>query len=297
MKVLVFGAGALGSLLGAFLARRHEVHLVARRPHAEAIRRDGLRIDGLEALRPRLQAHEEAPAVPFDLVLVTVKAFDTASAGAAVKKSVGERTTVVTAQNGLGNWETLSRLFPKTTVLAAPAYYGALLEAPGRVRYSGPGRILLGGEPRHAAAIEALVRDWNGCGLQASVAADIRAALWLKATVNAAINALTAMHRVENGRLLQDPALRERMRRITLECGAVAAAAGIRLPVPDLVAEVERVARETATNRSSMLQSLERGQRTEIDSINGEIIREGNARGLECPENEAVLAAVKALRP
>lgn len=295
MKVAVFGAGAVGSVLGAHLARGHEVHLVARAPHVEAIRSHGLHIHGVERLEPRLEAHPELPRTSFDLVLVAVKAYDTPHAAKALRALPSPPRLVATVQNGLGNLERLEEALPRSRVLAAPTYIGAILEAPGRIHYTSRGRLLVGATQGGPAEAEALASALQACGLEAAATADIRGALWMKAIVNAAINPLTAIHRVPNGRLLEDPSLRERMRRICLEAVDVARRAGIRLPTEDPVAAVEKVARDTASNRSSMLQSVERGSRTEIEAINGAILAEGRRWGVPCPENQAAYDAVRRL--
>lgn len=298
MRILVFGAGSLGSLLAGFLARRNEVHVVGRDAHVAAIRRDGLRIHGLEEIRPRVEPHTGPPeGPPFDMIIVAVKSYDTQAAAAAIRGSVGPGTLLVTIQNGLGNLEILERAFPSHPVLAAPTYYGAVLEKGGEVHFTSRGHVLVGARGIDPSVLRRVAEEWARCGIQAAVTEDVEAALWLKVIVNASINPLTAIHRVKNGVLYTDPGLREQMRRICLEGMEVARRAGIRLPSKDLVAEVERVARDTGENRSSMLQSVERGRPTEIDAINGAILREGRRLGVPCPANQAVYDAIRELSP
>jgi 2-dehydropantoate 2-reductase len=296
MKVLIFGAGALGSLLGAFLTGKHAVMLVGRQDHVDAIQREGLRVEGVRTMQVQPAAATSAPEddAP-DLVLVTVKAYDTGAAIESLQSVVGTRTTVVTAQNGLGNLEALRDAFPGRPVLAAVTTYGAMLAGPGRVLYTGRGDVLVGGTTRELDAAGRVARAFRDAGLQALGLPDIRGPLWQKAIVNAAINPLSALQRKPNGALLDDADVLARMRSIAEEGAAVARALKVALPERDTFAVVQRVARATAANRSSMLQDVEKGRRTEIEQINGAIVREGSRLGVPTPENARVLDEVKAL--
>jgi 2-dehydropantoate 2-reductase len=296
MNVLIYGAGSLGSLLAAHLAGRNDVLVVGRRAHVDAINREGLRVEGVRAMHVRLQAKErlsgdEAP----DLVVLAVKAYDTKQAIEALKPVVSAATTLITVQNGLGNYEALREAFPTNPVLAASITYGAMLQGPGRVMYAGRGEMLLGGLSKDLGAAGQVGRLMREAGLQALGVPDIRGHLWQKAIVNAAINPLSALTRKTNGELLEDHAIVERMRKITDEGAAVARAQKIPLPERDVFAVVTRIAQATAKNRSSMLQDVERGRRTEIEQINGVIVDAGRRLGIPTPENQAVLEAVRGL--
>lgn len=296
MRIMVFGAGSLGSLLAALLAGRHEVTVVGRKPHVDAIRKDGLRVEGVRVLHVHPRALEAVPGDgPYDLVIVSVKAYHTADAVGALAPAVGPRTILLTVQNGLGNYEALKAAFPANPVLAAAVTYGAMLVGPGHVMYAGRGQVLVGGTPNDLGAAGTLGRMLRESGLEALGIPDVRGPLWQKAIVNAAINPLSALLRRTNGELLEDPAAFERMRRITEEGAAVARAQKVPLPERDTFAAVQRIARATAKNRSSMLQDIERGRRTEIDQINGVLVREGERLGVPTPENKAVLNEVKRL--
>ena len=296
MRIVVFGAGALGSLLGALLARVHDVTLIGRRDHVHAVRRDGLTVTGNASLTVNVPAHESAPAgLKADLVLLTVKSFDTQRALEQLAPLIGPDTTLVSVQNGLGNLELASARYPHGIVLGSAVMVGAAMEAPGRVAWNGPGEIIIGATPKEAAEAKVVAVAFAAAGIEARAVADIRPALWRKAMVNAAINPLTSLHRVPNGRLLEDPTLRDQMFAAAKEAALVGRAEGIDLPEDDAVATVERVAKQTATNRSSMLQDVERGGRTEIDAIAGELL--SAAEGHPLPYTEVVYALVKGLEP
>lgn len=298
MRIVVFGAGAVGSLLGALLARAHRVTLIARAPHVDAIRRHGLVVDAESGFTVPIDAQTQASAhLAPELVLLTVKAYDTEPALESLAPLMGRGTVLLTGQNGLGNWEAACRRFPGHAVLGASITLGAFLDQPGRVRWNGVGEIVVGGRPEHRGAVDAAVETCAAGGLSAKATENLLGTLWLKAIINAAINPLSAIHRVPNGRLLEDPRLRERMQRACDEAVRVATAEGVRLPSTDPWSSVERVATLTAKNRSSMLQSVERGQRTEIDAITGRILAAARRHQIPCPQNEELFAAVKALEP
>lgn len=295
MRILVFGAGALGSVLGGLLAARHDVRLVGRAPHIDAIRTNGLRVEGIRTFTVRLAADAELrPGPAPDLVIVTVPAHQTADAARRLRAGVAPGAVVASCQNGLGTWEALRHDLPDHTVLAAPVTYGAQRVAPGVVRYNGEGEILVGGAPTDADAVRRVVRGFLDAGLRARGVDDLQGVLWQKAIVNAAINPLSALTGRTNGELVQDSDLCDRMRRVVDECVAAAAAVGVRLPEPDVFGLVVEVARRTAPNHSSMLDALERGRRTEIDEITGALVEAGAAHGVPMPENEALWRAVRA---
>ena len=294
MKIIIVGAGAIGSLLGALLSKVHAVTLIGRAAHAATIRTHGLRIDGQASFTAKVDARDKVDGLPApDLVLLTVKAYDTAAALAAMSPLIGPKTILVTAQNGLGNWEAAQRAYPKNPVLAASVTYGAFLKEPGKVQWNGTGEIVIGGRTADAKHVGVAVHAFEQAGLHVKPSANVQGTLWLKAIINASINPLTALHRVPNGSLLTDPSLHAQMRAVCREAHAVALAEKVELGMSDPWPTVENVARTTATNRSSMLQSVERGQRTEIDAITGEILAAARRHGIPCPTNAALHAAVK----
>lgn len=290
----MYGAGALGSLLGAMLASKNDVILLGRPVHVAAIRAKGLRVEGLRKFTVPLGASEklEGSESP-DLLLLTTKAYDTEAALRDAQAVVGPTTMIVTAQNGLGNYEAAKAAFPNNPVLAAVVTYGATFTGPGIVTFAGQGEILVGGLPKDLAAASKVARLLREAGFQALGLPDIRGHVWQKAIVNAAINPLSALLGQTNGELLEEAPVRERMRRVTEEAAAVARAQRIPLPEKDVFAVVLRVAEATAANRSSMLQSFERKRRTEIDAITGVFVEGGKRLGIPTPENEALLRAVK----
>lgn len=296
MKVLVFGAGALGSVFGGLLSTRHEVTLVGRKDHVDAVRRDGLHLSGLNegAYGPAACLTTEGLEVQ-DLVLITVKAYDTRTAVREVASVVGEGTLVASLQNGLGNSKILEQAFGTRAVIGVP-FLGATHLGPGRVCLAGLGETVVGSSSGHHGSAIAVGEVLSEGGITTRVSANICSEVWLKALVNACINPITALVRQENGCIRQRPDLCELSRSVCSECAKVAAAKGISLGRSDPFEKVLEVARLTARNRSSMLQDVERGKRTEIDAINGAIADVGESLGLEMPLNRALWSLVRSLR-
>jgi 2-dehydropantoate 2-reductase len=281
MDIVVFGAGSLGSLVGGLLAREHAVTLVGRDPHVAAVRESGLRVGGLD--EPRSSARETSSHSEFDfeaspeattdgtdlaadLAVVAVKAFDTEEAAQTL--ATGEFDAALSLQNGMGNEATLAQ-FLDCPVLAGTVTYGAVLREPGFVECTGRGEVALG--PRDGGtskAADEAGRAFRAAGIETTVADDMPRRLWEKLAVNAAINATTALARVENGAVLDGPA-REVAADAARETARVARAEGVELGDEEAVRAVERVAEATAANTSSMHQDVLAGRRTEVEAING----------------------------
>lgn len=304
MKILVVGAGAVGSLLGACLQEGgNSVTLVARPDHVAAVRSKGLKVSGS---RPRVVALEAVESISAgtvaDVVLVTAKTFDLERATTDLARAVSPRP-VLFLQNGLG-------ILPRArTALAVggwpePGPYSVLgvnlipatWVGPGEVREAGVGEILLPvpGEAGPAAGAARLFRMmFEGARISVEAVPEFDREVWRKALLNAAVNPVTAVHGILNGEVLSEPWRTEALRLLG-EALAVARAAGFGFTSEEVTRDFERVVRASASNRSSMLQDLDRGRPTEIDAISGEILREGERRGLDLPATRAIVAEVHA---
>ncbi len=291
MRIVVFGAGSLGSLLGALLDSTHDVVLVGRDPHVSAVRDDGLRVTGVDAFEASPAATTDGTGLDADLAVVTVKAYDTAAA--ARDLAAGDIGAAVSLQNGLGNEAALAAGLD-CPVVAGTTTYGAMLSGPGVVEWTGRGAVAVGNwrvddgsDPasRVAAAFRAASVD-------AAVDPDIRHRLWRKLAVNAAINPVTALARVRNGAVFSGPTAGYAERAVT-EAAAVARAEGIDLDAETAVEAARTVARRTADNRSSMFQDLDAGRRTEIDAISGAVAERADERGIDAPVNGLLAALVR----
>ncbi|WP_436910987.1 ketopantoate reductase family protein [Halosimplex marinum] len=287
MRALVLGAGSLGSLLGGLLARAHDVTLVGRDPHVERVRAEGLRVTGECSVRVEPSAATAVPDERFDLAIVAVKAFDTPAAAEAL--GAADLNAVLSVQNGLGNEATLASALD-ADVLAGTCTYGARLTEPGTVECTGRGEVALGppdcGESPAAASVGAA---FGTAGVETTVATDMPRRLWEKLAVNAGVNAVTALARAENGALVDGPA-GEPARRAASEAARVAREEGVDLSDEAAVEAVERVAAATSANRSSMLQDVDDGERTEVDAINGAVV---DRAADPVPVNETLAALVR----
>jgi len=300
MKIAVVGAGAMGSLFGGLLAASgEEVTLVdVWREHVESINAEGLRIGGHEGSRTiRVNATTDPSSVgTVDLIILFVKSYDTIKATRDALPMVSEGTVFLSLQNGLGNIEKISEAAGSGRVIPGTTAHGCTLIGPGEIVHAGRGPTIIG-EPNGRVTERARdIRDaLEGAGFETEISGNINGALWSKVLVNVGINPLTALKGLRNGELLDDPEIKETMRRAVEEAIEVAEGLGIDLGPGDHVEHVYDVARATAMNRSSMLQDVDRGRRTEIEALNGAVVRLAKGLGVDVPVNEALTAAVGAL--
>jgi 2-dehydropantoate 2-reductase len=229
------------------------------------------------------------------VALLLVKSHQTERAAAWTAQVLASDGLAVTLQNGLDNGPKLAAAVGEARAAVGVTFEGVTLLGPAEVRHAGRGPTLIGSDPENRAA--AFVDLLQRAGFAAQAVSEIAGILWGKAVVNAAINPLTALWRVPNGELLATGDRQALLTVLAEEAAAVARGAGVVLPYPDPVARVAEVCRATAANRSSMLQDVERGRPTEIDSINGVIVAEGRRVGVPTPVNEVVWSLVKGICP
>jgi 2-dehydropantoate 2-reductase len=289
----------MGCLFGAQLTPHADVILIGRWPEQlEALRRSPLWIvtgAGHEEL-VQLRATGDVNTVgAVDVALIVTKAPKTAAAGAGAALILKDDGLAITLQNGIGNLEILAGQVGHTRAALGVTTLGAAMESPGRLRFGGPGLTVLATRPEIDQVVRALAGLFARAGLAVEVAEDVAAQVWGKLAINAAINPLTALLRVPNGALLASTQARGVMRQAAHEVAAVAAAQGIKLPFADAAKRAEEVARQTACNRSSMLQDTQRGVQTEIEVICGAVVRAGETAGIETPANRMLYNLIRAL--
>jgi 2-dehydropantoate 2-reductase len=293
LKVAVMGAGAVGCYFGGMLARAgHDVILIARPQHVEAIQRDGLRMATKTFdEHVRLAASSEPGAVRnADLVLFCVKSTDTESAGAQMGPHLRPDTLVVCLQNGVDNADRLRSVLPKRKVAAAVVYVATEMPGPGHLKHHGRGELVM--EPSNMS--EAVAQAFIAAGVPTEVSDNVRGALWLKLILNCAYNAVSAIAQKPYGEAVKGEGVWDVMRDVVNECIAVAKAEGVDLP-GDVHAAVARLVESVPSQYSSTAQDLGRGKRTEIDHLNGLIVRRGAAFGIPTPANQVLWALVKLL--
>jgi 2-dehydropantoate 2-reductase len=306
--ILVAGAGALGSVVGGLLRKAgRRVTLLGRPGHLEAIAARGLTIEGLfgEHHVTGLECVTDAARAggPYEAIFLTVKAYDTEATAHAVGPRLGPGGVLVSLQNGLGNLEACANAVGAERVLGGRVIFGAEVVEPGRVRvtvYADP--VLLGGAQAGGGRSRDVAAAWAAALAAAGVPAEptdaIAADLWAKVLYSAALNPIGALLGVSYGELAADPDSRALMDDVIQEVFAVSRAEDVPLPWPSAEAYrrvfYDRLVPSTAGHRSSMLQDIERGRRTEIDAINGHVVARGSRHGVPTPTNAVLTRLVHA---
>ena len=292
-KIAVMGAGAVGCYYGGMLARAgHDVTLIGRPNHVDAIQRDGLLLDTQSFKEHvRLQASTEPSAVAgATLVLFCVKSTDTESAAAAIRPHLLPGALVLSLQNGVDNAVRLQAALPAQEVAASVVYVATEMPGPGHVKHNGRGELVIAASTTTADAAALLV----AAGVPTDISSNVEGALWAKLILNCAYNALSAITQQPYGQLVQGEGVQDVIRDLVNECLAVAQADGITVP-GDVWQAVERIAQTMPQQLSSTAQDLARGKRSEIDHLNGYVLRRGEVLGIATPVNRVMHTLVKLL--
>lgn len=288
MNIIVFGAGAIGSLFGALLAKKNAVVLVGRPPHITTIQKKGLIIMGKTNSNVKTTALESIKDISFqaDLILLTVKSYDTETAASQLSQYISDETMVLSLQNGLDNIEKIERFIDKKHILAGVTTQGALFLKPGEIIHTGLGETILG--ELNGSSSERLLRLvtlFNDAGIHTTPSNGIKKEIWIKIIINSSINPLTAFFGCKNGYLLENPLLERVVECVCTESSRIASSEGISLYVEEMIKKTKEVIRNTADNYSSMLQSIQQRKKTEIDSINGKLASIGDNHKINVPLN------------
>ncbi|MFO7776385.1 MAG: ketopantoate reductase family protein [Candidatus Hydrogenedentota bacterium] len=307
MNILVMGAGAIGSVLGGFLAKAgHTVTLVGRANHMEAIQRNGLRISGIfgehriETLRPCVSVSEAAGAI-YSFIFLTVKSYDTERAVAELAPQVSEDTLVCSYQNGLGNVDCIAARFGWARTVGARAIYGVRLPEPGHAEVTVIAKPTAIGRYDTATPetpLQQIANELDAAGLPTVYTERIATILWSKVAYNCALNPLSALLDVPYGGLLETSETRELMTDIVQELYAVGKAMGVELE-PDSAEAYRRqlfdeLIPPTANHYASMREDFRLKRRTEIGALNGAIVQFGQERGIAVPTNRRLSWLVRA---
>ena len=292
MKIAVMGAGAVGCYYGGMLARAgHDVCLIGRPQHVQAVQRDGLYMDtrSFQAYVP-MRARSDASGVEgAALVLCCVKSNDTEQAATEMAPHLEPDALVLSVQNGVDNAERLQALL-ECQVAPAVVYVGAEMAGPGRVKHNGRGELVIG----RFAASASLAKLLTDAGISTQISDNVAGALWTKLIINCAYNALSAIARLPYGELVQGEGVETLMHEAVDECLAVAKGEGVIVP-EDAWETVRQIARAMPAQFSSTAQDLARGKPTEIDHLNGYVLRKGAALGIATPVNRVLHTLVKLL--
>ncbi|MFC7459577.1 ketopantoate reductase family protein [Hydrogenophaga defluvii] len=295
LRVAVIGAGAVGCFYGGMLARAgHAVTLIGRAQHVQVFERDGLRMQTLsfDEQVPVAASTEAAAVAGADVVLFAVKSPDTEATGEQMRPHLKAGALVLCLQNGVDNAERLRAVLPGVDVAAAVVYVATEMAGPGHLRHHGRGELVI--EPSAGSA--RLAQALMAAGVPTEISDNVRGSLWVKLILNCAYNALCALGKLPYGPLVERPGVRDVMADVVAECRAVAAADGVTLP-GDVDLAVRRIAETMPTQHSSTAQDLMRGKPTEIDHLNGYVMRRGAALGVPTPANRVLWTLVKLAEP
>ncbi len=307
MKIVIVGPGAMGLLFGAFLSKslssgkqgKDEIWILDKNKERSAkINQNGISVEGISGkwqakVRATTQTKEIEQA---ELIIIATKSYDTKSAITHVKPVIGEKTGVLTLQNGIGNIEIISEVVGPDNVIAGTTNLGATLISDTHIRHAGLGETIIGKIDGSTPVILRNIRElFNKVKLETRISRDIKGILWSKLIINAGINALSALTRLHNGRLIEFEGTRRILRDAVTEAVKIAKRKRIKLIYEDPLAKVEAVCEATSGNVSSMLQDVLRKKRTEIDFINGVVVRLGQELGIPVPVNKMLVDLVKTL--
>ena len=292
MKIAVMGAGAVGCYYGGMLARAgRDVVLIGRPRHAEAINQNGLRLETASFTESvRLKASANSNGVKdADVVLCCVKTSDTEHAASEMALFLRPGAVVVSLQNGIENPDLL-RAQLRQEVIPAAVYVATEMAGDGHVRHHGAGQLVIGQSPRSSEVADMFV----SAGIPVEISENIQGVLWTKLIINCAYNALSAITALPYGKLVQHEGVEQVLRDVVEECLAVAARAGV-TPVGDAWEGVQRIPKIMANQTSSTAQDLKRGRQSEIDHLNGCIVRKGEELGVSVHANRMLRTLVKIL--
>lgn len=301
MKFAFIGAGAVGGFYAALLARKgHDVSVVARGAHRDAIARDGLRVDGpLGDFTVKVRAESDpAKLGAADVVVLAVKTYDNATAIPMIRPLMGPNAVVLPLQNGVDSAEDIAAVVGEPATLGGSTYIATAIEAPGHIRQTGTHKRIVFGEyfgarDRVSDRVQRIADAMLESGIDAEPVADARAAVWEKFTYLAPFAAFTGASRLPIGPLWADEDIRPMFIEAVGEVRRVAAAHGIPL-APDHLDKINTyVARLPPSTRSSLLIDLSQGKRIEVEALQGSVVRRGRKTGVPTPIMATLYAVLK----
>jgi len=300
MKIVIVGPGAMGCLFAAFFSKsKEEIWLLDKnKDRAAKINQNGISLEGISGnwqahVKTSCEAKEIGQA---DLVIVCVKSYDTKEAIMQSRSLIGDSTSVLTLQNGIGNIEIIGEAVGADKVIGGVTNEGATLLDIGRIRHAGRGETVIGRIDGKIPVQMRCVREiFNKVGFETRISRDIKGLLWSKLIINIGINALTAITRLNNGRLMEFEGTRKILREAVTEATRIAKRKRIKLIYDDPLAKVEAVCEATSGNVSSMLQDVLRKKHTEIDFINAVVVRQAQELDIPASVNSILVDLVKTI--
>jgi 2-dehydropantoate 2-reductase len=299
MKTVIMGAGAMGSLFGGLLALSgEEVWLVdIREDHIQAMVSKGLMLEegGKTQAIPVHATKEVASIGKADLILFFVKTYHTEKAVSDALVLQKEETVFLTLQNGLGNEEAICKRVDSGKVILGVTNHGATFLGPGRIRHAGWGKTYMGElDGKETPRVTRIAQLFTKAGVETEVSSNIQSLVWNKLFINVGINPVAALTGLKNGQLLDYAETLRLMETLVTEAVAVARIKGI--PIEgNPVEKVKAVAEATRENRCSMGQDFDNRRKTEIDAINGAVVREAERLGIAVPYNRMITDLIKVI--
>lgn len=299
MIIGIIGAGAMGSLYGGLLSQKNDVYLIdIWKEHVENINKNGLKIEDNKSNKIVFpKATTDSNLLPkLDLVIVFVKSIHTLYAIKSNESIFGEETIVLSLQNGYGNTMDIESIVKKENIIAGTTSHGATLLGPGKIKHAGKGMTYIGALDKSSKYKAELIKDiMEKCSIETEISDNILELIWSKLIINIGINPLTAILRVENGKLLQSSYALSLMQNLVYEAIDVAKELGLNFDKESTLEKVKIVAKNTYNNKSSMLQDILNGRETEIDKINGAVVSIGEKTGKRTPFNKAIVTLIKSM--
>lgn len=300
MRIVVVGPGAMGCLFAAFLSKSKEpVWLLDKhRERSVKISQQGIIVEGVSG---NWQSKVKITSNPeeiegCDLIVICVKSYHTKEVITQLKPLIRENTNILTLQNGIGNIEILAEAAGLDKVIGGVTNQGATLLDYGRIRHAGIGETVIGRlDGKIPVEMRSIREIFNKAGIETRISRDIKGLLWSKLIINVGINALTAITRLNNGKLIQFEGTRKILREAVTEAIRIAKRKRIKLIYDDPLAKVEAVCEATSGNVSSMLQDVLKKKCTEIDFINGVVVRQGQELGIPVPVNSILVGLLKTI--
>ena len=297
MKIAVVGAGAMGSIFGArFHQAEHETVLVdVAQPLVDTINADGVTVvRGDDETVTRVPATTDPASVgPVDIVVFFTKCYHTASAAEGARPLVGPDTVIASLQNGWGNGDVLAAAYPPGQVVVGVTYNSGLLQGPGRVLHPAEQPTLVGSFSDGGDGAARLAEALESAGLATTVASPVRPEIWKKLILNAATLPASALTGMTAGALGTSEDMLALVSETTREAVAVAQALGYDIDFDERIATILGLVEKAGPTKASMLQDVEAGRRTEIDVINGAVVRAADEAGVAVPINRALMQLIK----
>ncbi|MFP4142566.1 MAG: ketopantoate reductase family protein [Thermoplasmata archaeon] len=298
MKICVMGAGAVGGYFGGKLALNgNDVSFIARGDHLEVLKKDGLKVESTvhEDFQISVKATDDPGEIgTVDLVLFTVKAYDTEQAGEQIRPLIGSDTTILSLQNGIDNEKILSEMYGEEKVVGGVAYILSRLKESGIIHHESLGRIEIGElDGEVSERLNNIKKIFEDSGIGCSITTDITKVLWRKLAFNCGLNAITALTESSLDVILNIKESREVFRSSIKEALKVGIASGVEMDEDKIIEELMEISNEAGPMKSSMFYDRKKGKELELDPINGKIIEMGNDLGIETPVNKTLYGCLR----